>query len=157
MNAKEIFNFIQIDDRIATSGQPTEEQFAAAGEDGYTAIINLAPYGTSDPRLPRIDDEAGTVRRLGMAYRYIPVDWGNPRVEDFTAFAAAMDEFRDDKLLIHCAANFRVTAFFSLYAMKQLGWSREQADRFIARIWESQPGYAMDEVWRGFIERIRAS
>ena len=39
----DIFNFIQLDDRVATSGQPTEAQFSLVKEAGYTTVINLAP------------------------------------------------------------------------------------------------------------------
>ena len=39
----DIFNFIQLDDRVATSGQPTESQFGLVKEAGYTTVINLAP------------------------------------------------------------------------------------------------------------------
>jgi len=33
------------------------------------------------------------------------------------------------------AANYRVTAFLSLYAQKHWGWSEAEADTFRARIW----------------------
>ena len=38
----DIFNFIKLDDRVATSGQPTESQFGLVKEAGYTTVINLA-------------------------------------------------------------------------------------------------------------------
>lgn len=156
MSTEQIFNFIKINDHIATGGQPTEAQLAAAREEGYTAVINLAPVGTADPRLPSLTDEAATVSALGLHYTYIPVDWANPRLEDFAAFSDAMDELRGQKLLIHCAANYRVTAFFSLYAMKKLGWEKEQADALLARIWEADPRYVMDDKWRSFIDKVRS-
>ena len=51
--------------------------------------------------------------------------------------------------------NMRVTAFYSSYAMKHLGWSRDQADALVARIWEAYKGFKMDETWRSFIALIR--
>ena len=42
----DIFNFVQLDDRVATSGQPTEQQLGLIKEAGYTTIINLAPKAT---------------------------------------------------------------------------------------------------------------
>ena len=156
MATDSIFNFIKIDDHIATSGQPTEAQLIDARDEGYEAVINLAPIGKTDPRLPQVADEAGILAGLGMDYRYIPVEWTNPRREDFNAFSSAMEQLRDSKVLIHCAANFRVTAFFSLYAMKKLGWSREQADGLMARAWKIYPDYEPDEIWKGFIESVRS-
>lgn len=155
MDTDQIINFIRIDERIATGGQPTEAQLAAARDEGFQAVINLAPVGKADPRIPRVEDEAGVLAGLGIDYRYIPVEWSDPRLKDFAAFSQAMDELADRKILIHCAANFRVTAFFSLYAMKRLGWDVERADALIARVWESQPGYRMDETWKSFIARVR--
>ena len=39
---EDIFNYLQISDLIATSGQPTESQIAAIKEAGYQVLINLA-------------------------------------------------------------------------------------------------------------------
>ena len=51
-----------------------------------------------------------------MAYRHIPVKFEAPAVEDFRAFVSAMDEWSDRKVFVHCAANFRVSAFVAVYA-----------------------------------------
>ena len=39
----DIFNYLKLDDRIATSGQPTEAQMQLIKNAGYTTVINLAP------------------------------------------------------------------------------------------------------------------
>ena len=39
---KDIINYYQIDARLATFGQPTEEQFQLIAAAGYQIIINLA-------------------------------------------------------------------------------------------------------------------
>ena len=52
------------------------------------------------------------------------------------------------KTLIHCAANFRVTAFYSLYAMKHLGWSEAQAAEFRASVWADERLSDLGEVHR---------
>lgn len=152
MSTKSILNFIPIDARIGTGGQPTREQLEAAREEGYQAVINLAPNDTESHALP---DEEAVLKALGLEYRHIPVAWTAPRKEHFVAFIAAMAELEQKKLLIHCAANFRVTAFYSLYAMRNAGWSVEQADALIAKIWESRPDFRMDATWRAFIGDIR--
>ncbi|WP_374687765.1 protein tyrosine phosphatase family protein, partial [Promineifilum sp.] len=110
MSTEGIFNYVKVNDRLSTAGQPTEEQLRDLAADGFTAIINLVPV--NPPYTPA--DEAGLARELGMAYHYIPVDWNNPTDEDFAAFERAMAAAAGDKTLIHCAANFRVTAFYAL-------------------------------------------
>jgi protein tyrosine phosphatase (PTP) superfamily phosphohydrolase (DUF442 family) len=97
-------------------------------------------------------DEAGLVQSLGMRYHYIPVVWDDPQNSDFVAFERVMQMPPEDKTLIHCVANFRVTAFFSLYARKHLGWSAEQADAFRASIWQGSDY----PIWEAFVERMNA-
>jgi hypothetical protein len=86
--------------------------------------------------LEHAEKMAGLVRSLGMAYYAIPVVWSSPQSSDFTAFEQVMQQLPAGKTLLHCAANFRVTAFYSLYALKHLGWSPAQAEAFRAHIWE---------------------
>ena|SRR5579871_3210366 len=148
MNVAEIYNAIPVNDQLLTSGQPTEDQLKAASADGFARVINLAPFepGRSLP------DEAGLVRSLHMTYIHIPVVWAEPKQSDFERFEQAMSQ-ADSKTLVHCVANFRVTAFYSLYAQKHLGWSEEQADTFRAQIWQG----SNNPVWNDFIDKIKAT
>ncbi len=141
----DIFNLIRIDDRTLTAGQPTADQLRAAADEGVTAVINLATYNPDHS----LEGEAELVRSLGMDYVHIPVDWANPTDADFATFEEAMAARTNEHLLIHCAANYRVTAFYSLYALRHLGWSAEQAAALRDRIW-SGSDYP---VWAAFIER----
>ncbi len=69
-----IHNWRRLDDRITTSGQPTEPQLADIHALGVRHIINLGLH-THEKALP---DEAASVSRLGMTYIHIPVDFQNP-------------------------------------------------------------------------------
>ncbi len=152
MSIQEILNFIPIDNRVATSGQPTQAQLEAVRAEGYEAVVNLAPSDAANNALP---GEAEIVSALGMSYHHIPVAWSNPRAQDFGAFSDLMDSLKDKKVLVHCAANFRVTVFYALYAMAADQWPAEQADKLIAQVWESRADYRMDEVWKSFVEEMR--
>jgi uncharacterized protein (TIGR01244 family) len=148
MSTTQIYNYIQVNDQIVTSGQPTADQLRSAAADGFTTVINLA-LSDSDNAL---EDEAGLVRSLGMDYHHIPVEWGDPKESDFAAFERLMAQIRSSKTLIHCAANFRATAFYALYAQKHLGWSESQADAFRAAIWQSSDY----PIWERFIARVKS-
>ena len=139
---------MQLPYQISTAGQPTEDQLRDAAAEGFTTIINLAPV--NPPYTPA--NEAGLARELGLNYIYIPVAWNNPTDADFAAFERAMSETAGDKTLIHCAANFRVTAFYTLYAQKHLGWSEAQAAALRDRIWAGSDY----PVWEAFIARKAA-
>jgi hypothetical protein len=64
---------------------------------------------------------------------------------DLRAFFAAMDAHQGDKVLVHCAANYRVTAFVGLYCMIREGSSVADAFETMRSAWEP------DEVWQRFI------
>jgi protein tyrosine phosphatase (PTP) superfamily phosphohydrolase (DUF442 family) len=148
MNTQDIYNYRRVNDQISTGGQPSEEQLRAAAAEGFKTIINLA---TINPRYS-LEDEAGLVQSLGMTYHHIPVEWESPQESDYAAFEAVVDQLPAGRTLIHCAANFRVTAFYSLYALKHLDWSEAQADEFRASIWEGSDY----PIWEKFIGDMKA-
>lgn len=122
---------------MITGGQPTAEQFAAVAAEGTELVVNLPPH---DPARS-LPDEAGLVRSLGMNYVHIPVDSEHPTDADFATFEQTMLQRSERKALIHCVANYRATAFYSLDAQKHRGWSDAQANALRARIWQgSAPG-----------------
>jgi protein tyrosine phosphatase (PTP) superfamily phosphohydrolase (DUF442 family) len=142
----DIKNFVRVDERLGTAGQPTEAQLGDVAADGYAAVVNL---GLLDPKYC-LADEAGLVASLGMEYRHVPVRFDAPAVEDLRAFAATMDAWAGKKVFAHCAANYRVSAFVALYGELRLGWTRARADALARRWW--QP----NDTWRAFLERCRA-
>jgi protein tyrosine phosphatase (PTP) superfamily phosphohydrolase (DUF442 family) len=147
MSTEDIQNYYKIDERVITGGQPTEGQIRSAAEDGYQAVVNLA---TIDPRYS-LDDEGGLAQSLGMGYHHLPVEWGAPKPEDFDAFVAVMQQLRDQRVLLHCAANYRATAFYGLYAMQNLGWSEAQADALRAAVWQHEY-----PVWDEYVAKMKA-
>jgi uncharacterized protein (TIGR01244 family) len=149
MGTQAIYNYKKVDEHHATGGQPTEDQLKAAAAEGFTTIINLA---TLDPRYS-LKDEGASVAALGMQYRHIPVPWDRPSEADFAAFEQAMQAAGEGKILVHCAANFRATAFYSLYAMRHVGWSRSKAEEFRASIWRGSDF----PVWEDFIRRTQST
>jgi protein tyrosine phosphatase (PTP) superfamily phosphohydrolase (DUF442 family) len=136
-----IRNFRRLDDQVATAGMPTEEQLRAVAAAGVETVINLA-LPTSPGALP---DEQAIVTSLGMDYVHIPVKFDAPAAGDFAAFCEAMETRRGQKLFVHCAANYRVSAFMALYRIRQLGWSSDAALAELREVWEP------DEVWSRFI------
>lgn len=147
MSLEEIYNYIKVNEETITAGQPTEDQLRAVRAEGFTTVINLATINKPHS----LEDEAGLVRSLGMTYHHIPVEWEDPKESDFEIFEQTMNQLPPGRTLIHCMANFRVTAFYSLYAWKHLGWPEAQADEFRARIWAGSDY----PVWEQFIARMK--
>ncbi|MFN0092289.1 MAG: protein tyrosine phosphatase family protein [Acidimicrobiales bacterium] len=133
-------NFHRIDDRLTTSGAVPLEALAGLAAAGYHAVIDLLPH-ESDWATP---GEADVVRGQGVDYVYIPVDFAAPSRADLDAFTSAMDAHEGRTVHVHCAANYRVSAFYALYALRKGVWSAEDADRHVRSIWnpEDYPPWA---------------
>lgn len=139
----EILNWRRRDSRVTMSGQPTEAQLASIAKTGVTRIINLGPHSNEGA----LEDEAGTVGRLGMAYIYIPVDFDAPTEADYAAFCDQIEKATNEPLHVHCIYNARVSAFFFRYAQEGRGGDVEQAFQLMDDIW--RPG----GVWAEFIRK----
>ncbi|HTI69788.1 MAG TPA: protein tyrosine phosphatase family protein [Candidatus Limnocylindria bacterium] len=143
----EIRAFRMVDGRWGTSGQPLPIQFPILKDAGFEVVINLA-LPTSDGA---IAEEGSLVSGNGMAYVHLPVDFKNPRAADFQAFQRVMDAFGEQKVFVHCIANFRVSAFIYLYRVLRLGASQSQAGEDLRAIWEP------DELWSRWMESMLSS
>ena len=148
MSTATIYNYLKVNERLITGGQPTEAQLRAAAAEGIGIVINLATYQVGHS----LPDEAELARSLGMEYYAIPVDWERPTESDFETFALCLNQATGDKrLLVHCAANYRVTAFVALYAMKYWNWREDQADALMAHVWRAGE-YPR---WDNFIQKMK--
>lgn len=147
MPIQEVFNYQPITDSIASSGLASEEQLAELAAQGFDAVINLLPHDNEYA----IADEQAIVEEQGLAYHSIPVDFNQPTAEDFEKFSSLLKHSDGKKILIHCAANYRVSAFYALYAFKQLGWSEQQCEDLISPIWNPQE----HPPWPEFMDTIK--
>lgn len=133
------YNFRRISDRLTSSGVVGEERLAALAEQGFTAVINLLP----DSSQQAVPSEAELVGAQGLSYIHIPVDFVRPSVEDYRAFCSHMDRLSQAKLHMHCAANYRVSAFYACYAQQHGFWDADQAMSFVHDVWQpaDYPGW----------------
>ena len=138
----DIYNYLPIDGKLATGGQPSEEELAAVAQDGVEVVVNLALH--DDPRYS-LPDETGCVQGLGMTYVHIPVKFDAPTGEDLDRFFSVMDQNRGRRVLVHCAANKRVTAFVGLYRAIREKRELDEAFAPMKEIWEP------NLVWASFI------
>jgi uncharacterized protein (TIGR01244 family) len=140
---EDIYHWRRLDDRVTTSGQPTEAQLADIRALGVRHIVNLGLH-THEKALP---DEAASVSRLGMTYTHIPVDFQNPTDRDFEQFYQVMEQLKDVPVHVHCIANYRVSAFFYRYRRDVLGMDEAKARAEMEEIWHPEG------VWAAFVGR----
>lgn len=139
-----IIAFIALTDRIALGGQPTPEELADLAGAGYQTVINL---GLPDTEYA-LKDEAAIVSALRMVYYHIPVDFERPRLAQIYRFFDVMDASAATPTFVHCAANYRVSCFASLYMRSRHRWTESQASQLIEGVW--QP----NRVWQTFLDEV---
>jgi protein tyrosine phosphatase (PTP) superfamily phosphohydrolase (DUF442 family) len=141
---KDIYNYLFLNDKLSSSGMPTSDQMKSVAEAGVQVVINLAPHEVPNA----IPGETELVESLGMEYINIPVNWNTPTRDGLDKFMDALDAGRDKKVHVHCEANFRASAFISMYRILRLGWKPEDAFEVMHTIWD-EDAYP---VWKMFIE-----
>ena len=146
MSLDDIKNFLPVDARIGTAGQPTEDELREVVADGYRAVVNL---GLLNPEYC-LPDEEGLAASLGLQYRHLPVSFDAPAVADFDAFVAQMDAWSGQRVFVHCAANFRVSGFMAVFGELRLGWDRDRADGHARTFWEP------NRTWQQLVADCRA-
>lgn len=134
--------YVPIDSTLATSGQPTETEFREIASAGFRTVLNLA-LPTSPGELP---DERATVQALGMNYAHLPVPFEAPQWEHFQRFEHEMRQRAGTAVWVHCAMNYRVSAFLAVHRVRNQGWTRDNALAELRKVW------LPDAVWTEWIE-----
>ena len=150
MSISEILNYVEVSENLSLAGQPTEEQVELLGKEGFKVNFNIAPI---DSRYS-LDDEPGLSEKSGMEYIHLPVDFKNPTEQDLLEFFDIMDKKADQKVFVHCAANYRVSAFYSLYAVSKGEMNAEQANEFIKNVWDPSEFPAWPDFIKSMTEKL---
>lgn len=144
MALDQITNFHAYSDTLATSGQPTPEQFTEIAAAGYRMVVNLAMPNSDHA----IADEGAIVTGQGMVYVHIPVDFAAPTETELREFIGVMQAYKGQKVWVHCVVNARVSAFCFQYLTQIEGWTKDQATSPILKGWTAR---GIDPVWQDFL------
>jgi protein tyrosine phosphatase (PTP) superfamily phosphohydrolase (DUF442 family) len=148
MSVENITNYLRVSDQISSSGQPDEDGFRAISSAGFSTVINLAMPNSENA----IPEEGSIVTELGMTYHHLPVPFDAPRTDHLKQFFGLMESLQNQNVWVHCALNYRVSAFLYLYR-RWKGMSEGEARVAVLKDW--QP----DATWQAFIsqplEKIR--
>ena len=107
-----IINYIKINNKISTSGQPTKRQFKQIAKEGFEVVINLAMHNKG-----ALKEEDKIVSKNDMVYLHLPITWKNPEVDRLKLFLRLLEglEKENKKVFIHCIKNYRASVFIYLY------------------------------------------
>ena len=139
--------FLPVSPHLLTAGQPAPADFALIAQSGVQVVINTAPPGAHG----YLADEAQLVMENGMVYAHLPIIFGQPLVSDFLSFAGVMNAHQNRTILVHCAANVRVSALVYLYRTLIEG-----EDETIARARMLQIR-SPDATWSQFIAEVKST
>ena len=143
-----ILNYVKINELISTSGQPKIEELELIANEGFEVITNLAMPTTSNA----LENEDKIVSSLNMSYIHIPVDFENPKISDLKLFLNILQALGANKVWIHCAKNYRVSAFMYVYHKYILHTPFEQIDLSIFDMW--QPSLVWQELMKVQLEDL---
>lgn len=142
-------NFYQFEPSVLTSGQPSATQLAEAADDGIEVVINLVPESESiyNP------EEGDILVAQGVEYIHVPVNWRDPKAEEFQDFLKAMDRVGDRRVLVHCWANARASALVAAHRVVQAPDTQAVELEQLESIWRDVAGYdfARDTVWQDYL------
>ncbi len=136
-------NYLEISPRLSSSGQPLREDFKLIAKQGFQVVINLSMPDSKSA----LEDEGYLVSSMGMNYIHIPVPFDSPELSHLMAFSRAMDAFSGEKVWVHCALNYRASAFLYLYNRLTNNKTKEEAESYLFPDWEP------NETWSAFISR----
>ncbi|MDO6776544.1 protein tyrosine phosphatase family protein [Shewanella sp. 3_MG-2023] len=138
--------------QVITAGLPTAEQFQKLKHSGVEVVINLIPKDNSN----YLAAEDRLVTDAGMVYHNIEVDWQQPTMEDVAQFISIMERNNDKSILVHCALNYRASAFYYLFQLSQGADHSENAMNQALSPWGDLPqSLAKYPQWKTLIDEVR--
>ena len=141
MSIENILNYIKINENLCTSGQPSPDQFQEIASAGFTSVINLAMPDSTNA----LPDEGGFVSEQAMNYFHIPVAFDAPTIMHLHLFLKLLKVLEGDKVWVHCALNWRVSAFMYHYQKSVLKLDDSKRISML-KTWEP------DNTWREFLK-----
>ncbi|HSG60711.1 MAG TPA: protein tyrosine phosphatase family protein [Pseudomonadales bacterium] len=139
-----IRHYHRINSSLHTAGQPNATQLSQLSAAGIRSVINLA-MPDSDYAEP---EEADLLARQAIDYCPIPIPFDAPTMAHFERFKLALDR-AERPTLIHCALNWRVSAFMFAYRVRQ-GDNEATAREDLHAIWQPTGTWAalLEEICR---------
>lgn len=143
-------NFYAFSDRLLTAGQPSESALKNASKDGIEVVINLVPPSESifNP------EEEKILTAQGIEYVHLPVNWREPDPADLEKFLQVMKRAGDKKVLVHCWANARASAFAYAHRVSQAPDTQSSEWDRLRNVWSTVAGYNLDKdsVWMSYLK-----
>lgn len=124
-------NVVPISAQLVTSGQPTAGALAKLKEQGFDAVIYLAPTTVSDA----VAEEKNIMEQQGLMWVNIPINFQQPTAAHFQQFVDTVKSMAGKKILVHCQVNMRASSMVFLYRAIVNKESPEKAYESVIKVW----------------------
>jgi protein tyrosine phosphatase (PTP) superfamily phosphohydrolase (DUF442 family) len=139
-----ILAFQFVHPNLATSGQPSFDEFALIASAGYEVVINLALTDASNV----LAGEDRRVLELGMDYINLPLLFDHPSYTQTLRILDCLNSLQHHKVWLHCALNMRVSSLVYLYRIHHLMMDVLEAEALMHKIWIPNP------MWLDLIQQV---
>ena len=139
-------NIVEISPSLVTSGQPSARALAALAEEGFQAVIYLAPSSVSDA----VANEPEILKTQGIEFVHIPIPFGEPTEAHFAQFAEQLTRLSSRKILVHCQVNMRASTMVFLYRVIVGNEPPTIAYSSVTKVWSPQGP------WLSLVKRLLA-
>jgi protein tyrosine phosphatase (PTP) superfamily phosphohydrolase (DUF442 family) len=127
-------NVVVISPTLVTSGQPTASSLADLSQQGFNAVIYLAPSTVPDA----VKNEPDLVARQGIEFIHLPIAFNAPTEADFATVSAALSRLQGQKVLVHCQVNMRASTMVFLHRVIANKENPATAWEAVTRVWSPQ-------------------
>ena len=127
-------NVVVVGPNLVTSGQPTDQALATLSQQGFKALIYLAPSSVPDA----VKNEPELVTKQGLEFIHIPIPFGSPTEAHFEAVSAALDRLQGQKVLVHCQVNMRASTMVFLHRVIKDKVTPAVAWESVTRVWSPE-------------------
>lgn len=140
-------NVVPVHAKLVTSGQPTARSLADLGEQGFKAVVYLAPSSVPDA----VKAEPELVASQGLEFVHHPIPFGAPRQEHFAAVSSTLQRLQEQKTLVHCQVNMRASSMVFLHRVITNKEDPSVAWDAVTRVWS--PSGAWKELIAGLLAK----
>jgi protein tyrosine phosphatase (PTP) superfamily phosphohydrolase (DUF442 family) len=127
-------NVVPISPVLVTSGQPSAKALEGLRDQGFEAVIYLAPPTVQDA----VKEEALIVGRQGLLFLNIPIAFDKPSTKDYEVFAATLQALGPRKVLVHCQINMRASVMTFLYRTLVHKQDPQMAYEKVTAVWSPE-------------------
>ena len=141
-----VMNYHRIDDCLVTGGHFVDDGLDEIKAEGVMVVIDL-----------RDNPPKGQQEKLaeqGIEWINVPVEWNDPKAEDFEKFSRAMQAHEGDHVLVQCGANYRASAMTYLYRVVVDKVDENEAAKDLYAVWNPS---AESKKWVEYIDEVKAS